>query len=120
MFILKQQGLFATRIDKLNEQRKALPQIYDPQQADRFREGYREIGSDLLKLLRFVNLNATGIRKIMKKFDKRFGYKFTDHYVTTRSNHPYSQIQQVFKHVVMFLFALMLISTLLLFDFEQI
>nr|DAD48045.1 TPA_asm: hypothetical protein HUJ06_017982 [Nelumbo nucifera] len=44
-------------------------------------------------------MNAIGIRKIMKKFDKRFGYRFTDYYVTTRFNHPYSQLQQVFKHV---------------------
>nr|XP_029123063.1 SPX domain-containing membrane protein OsI_17046 isoform X3 [Elaeis guineensis] len=44
-------------------------------------------------------MNATGIRKILKKFDKRFGYRFTDYYVTTRANHPYSQLQQVFKHV---------------------
>jgi hypothetical protein len=35
----------------------------------------------------------------LKKFDKRFGYRFTDYYVTSRSNHPYSQLQQVFKHV---------------------
>uniref|UniRef100_A0A2P2J669 SPX domain-containing protein n=2 Tax=Rhizophora mucronata TaxID=61149 RepID=A0A2P2J669_RHIMU len=44
-------------------------------------------------------MNAIGLRKILKKFDKRFGYKFTDYYVKTRANHPYSQLQQVFKHV---------------------
>ncbi|GAB4856940.1 hypothetical protein Ancab_014858 [Ancistrocladus abbreviatus] len=44
-------------------------------------------------------MNAIGIRKILKKFDKRFGYRFTDYYVKTRANHPYSQLQQVFKHV---------------------
>ena len=64
------------------------------------REAYREIGMDLLKLLNFVEINAIGLRKILKKFDKRFGYRFTDYYVKTRANHPYSQLQQVFKHVV--------------------
>ncbi|XP_062185256.1 SPX domain-containing membrane protein OsI_17046-like isoform X3 [Phragmites australis] len=68
-------------------------------QVAQLRDAYREIGLDLIKLLRFVDMNATGIRKILKKFDKRFGYKFTDYYVTTRANHPYSQLQQVFKQV---------------------
>jgi hypothetical protein len=45
-------------------------------------------------------MNATGLRKILKKFDKRFGCKFEVFYVTTWSNHPYSQLQQVFKQVV--------------------
>ncbi|CAF2098716.1 unnamed protein product [Brassica napus] len=44
-------------------------------------------------------MNAIGIRKILKKIDKHFGYKFTDYYVKTRSNHPYSQLQQVLKQV---------------------
>ncbi|KAF9594306.1 hypothetical protein IFM89_030085 [Coptis chinensis] len=44
-------------------------------------------------------MNAIGLRKILKKFDKRFGYKFTDYYVSSRANHPYSQLQEVFKHV---------------------
>ncbi|TYJ06558.1 hypothetical protein E1A91_A12G241900v1 [Gossypium mustelinum] len=44
-------------------------------------------------------MNAIGLRKILKKFDKRFRYRFTDYYVKSRANHPYSQLQQVFKHV---------------------
>lgn len=64
------------------------------------REGYREVGRDLLRLLYFVEMNAVGLRKILKKIVKRFGYKFTDYYVKTRANHPYSQLRQVFKHVV--------------------
>ncbi|MED6217114.1 hypothetical protein PIB30_014571 [Stylosanthes scabra] len=44
-------------------------------------------------------MNAIGLRKILKKFDKRLGYKFTDYYVKTRANHPYSQLRQVFRHV---------------------
>lgn len=63
-------------------------------------ESYRNVGQDMLRLLFFVELNGIGLRKILKKFDKRFGYKFTNYYVKTRANHPYSQLRQVFKHVV--------------------
>ncbi|XP_072958392.1 SPX domain-containing membrane protein OsI_17046-like [Typha angustifolia] len=99
LFLLEQQGLLASRIQNLGEQRSILLQQPDIGQICELREAYRIIGQDLLKLLRFLDMNATGIRKILKKFDKRFGYKFTDYYVTTRANHPYSQLQQVFKQV---------------------
>lgn len=104
LFLLQQQGHLASRIEELGEQRTALLEQYDISQVSQLRDGYREVGFDLIKLLRFVDMNATGIRKILKKFDKRFGYKFTDYYVTTRANHPYSQLQQVFKQVVIVLF----------------
>lgn len=87
----------------MGEQRQVLLEKQEISQISELREAYRAVGHDLLRLLRFVDLNATGIRKILKKFDKRFGYRFTDYYLTTRSNHPYSQLQQVFKHVVMYL-----------------
>ncbi|XP_008812458.2 LOW QUALITY PROTEIN: SPX domain-containing membrane protein OsI_21475-like [Phoenix dactylifera] len=99
LFMLEQQGILASRIEKLGEQRKFLLEQPNISQMSELREAYRAVGHDLLRLLRFVDLNATGIRKILKKFDKRFGYRFTDYYLTTRSNHPYSQLQQVFKHV---------------------
>ncbi|KAK3128270.1 hypothetical protein QOZ80_6BG0459220 [Eleusine coracana subsp. coracana] len=99
LFLLEQQGTLASRIEKLGKQRAVLAEQPDISGIAELREAYREVGVDLIKLLKFVDLNATGIRKILKKFDKRFGYRFTDYYVTTRSNHPYSQLQQVFKHV---------------------
>ncbi|XP_043811874.1 SPX domain-containing membrane protein At4g22990 isoform X1 [Manihot esculenta] len=99
LFLLEQQGLLASRIAKLNEQQEALEQQPDIAQITQLREAYREAGQDLLKLLFFVEINAIGLRKILKKFDKRFGYRFTDYYVKTRANHPYSLLQQVFKHV---------------------
>ena len=104
LFLLQQQGHLASRIEELGEQRTALLEQYDISQVSQVRDAYREVGFDLIKLLRFVDMNATGIWKILKKFDKRFGYKFTDYYVTTRANHPYSQLQQVFKQVVIFLY----------------
>ncbi|KAM1584664.1 hypothetical protein ACFX1Z_037623 [Malus domestica] len=99
LFLLEQQGLLASRIAKLGEQHDALLQQPDISKIFELREAYRQVGRDLLKLLFFVEVNAIGLRKILKKFDKHFGYRFTDYYVKTRANHPYSQLQQVFKHV---------------------
>lgn len=100
LFLLEQQGILASRLENLGKERALLAEQPDISKISELREAYRAVGHDLLKLLKFVDMNATGIRKILKKFDKRFGYKFTDYYVSTRSNHPYSQLQQVFKHVV--------------------
>lgn len=99
LFFLEQQGHLAGRLRALGEKCEALTQLNDVAEVHALREAYRALGQDLLKLLNFVEMNAIGVRKILKKFDKRFGYSFTDYYVTTRSNHPYSQLQQVFKHV---------------------
>ncbi|KAL5748646.1 hypothetical protein ACOSP7_025696 [Xanthoceras sorbifolium] len=99
LFLLEQQGLLASRLARLREQHDALQDQPDISNVTELREAYRAAGQDLLKLLSFVEINAIGLRKILKKFDKRFGYRFTDYYVKTRANHPYSQLQQVFKHV---------------------
>lgn len=99
LFLLEQQGLLAGRLAKLGEQHNSPDQQPDIAQISQLREAYRDVGRDLLQLLCFVEVNAIGLRKILKKFDKRFGYRFTDYYVKTRANHPYSQLQQVFKHV---------------------
>ncbi|CAK8540090.1 unnamed protein product [Lathyrus sativus] len=103
LFLLEQQGQLASRIANLGEQEQqdAAQQEREPEirKMSEIREAYRTVGQDLLKLLSFIEINAVGLRKILKKFDKRFGYRFTDYYVKTRANHPYSQLQQVFKHV---------------------
>nr|GEW59502.1 SPX domain-containing membrane protein At4g22990-like isoform X1 [Tanacetum cinerariifolium] len=99
LFLLEQQGLLAGRLDALGKEQAALQEEPDFAKISALREAYRDVGRDLLKLLFFVEINAVGLRKILKKFDKRFGYRFTDYYVKTRANHPYSQLQQVFKHV---------------------
>ncbi|KAK8533181.1 hypothetical protein V6N13_046341 [Hibiscus sabdariffa] len=99
LFILERQGQLASRLTKLREQHDALEEQPEISQITELREAYRAVGQELLKLLYFVEMNAIGLRKILKKFDKRFRYRFTDYYVKTRANHPYSQLQQVFKHV---------------------
>lgn len=100
LFLLEQQGLLGTRLSNLREQHHALLPQPNGSRIFELQEAYRAVGHDLLRLLFFVEMNAIGLRKILKKFDKRFGYKFTDYYVKTRANHPYSQLQQIFKHVV--------------------
>ncbi|BBN02718.1 protein MpVPT [Marchantia polymorpha subsp. ruderalis] len=100
LFLLDQQGRLAQRLANLANDRIAIEdQEDDGDQTDELTNEYRAVGKDLLKLLHFVEVNATGLRKILKKFDKRVGYRLTDDYVASRSNHPYSQLQQVFKHV---------------------
>jgi SPX domain protein involved in polyphosphate accumulation len=97
---LEQQGHLASRIAMLGDQQDAAQQEPEISKMSELREAYRTVGENLLKLLYFIEINAVGLRKILKKFDKRFGYRFTDYYVKTRANHPYSQLQQVFKQVV--------------------
>ncbi|CAK9145782.1 unnamed protein product [Ilex paraguariensis] len=99
LFLLEQQGQLSSRLSSLREQHDAFIQQADDSKLSELKEAYRDVGRDLLRLLFFVEMNAIGLRKILKKFDKRFGYKFTNYYVKTRANHPYSQLRQVFKHV---------------------
>ncbi|KAL0727233.1 hypothetical protein Bca4012_023326 [Brassica carinata] len=99
LFMLEQQGLLASRLQRLRESHDALQEEPELSHVANLKEGYRAVGQDLLKLLFFVEMNAIGVRKILKKFDKRFGYRFTNYYVKTRANHPYSELQQVYKHV---------------------
>ena len=101
LFILKQQGQLATRLSGLADNSDdSFSHETHYETIVELRESYREVGRDLLRLLFFIEMNAIGLRKILKKFDKRFGYRFTNYYVKTRANHPYSQLQQVFKQVV--------------------
>ncbi|KAL0688111.1 hypothetical protein Bca4012_087788 [Brassica carinata] len=99
LFMLEQQGILASRLQRLRESHDALQEEPEISHIAYLKEGYRAVGQDLLKLLFFVEMNAIGVRKILKKFDKRFGYRFTNYYVKTRANHPYSELQQVYKHV---------------------
>lgn len=100
MFLLEQQGQLANRLCDLRQQHDVILQLSNGgSKICELQEAYRGVGHDLLRLLFFVEMNAIGLRKILKKFDKRFGYRFTNYYVKTRANHPYSQLRQVFRHV---------------------
>ncbi|KAF8701156.1 hypothetical protein HU200_033818 [Digitaria exilis] len=99
LFMIEQQGLIAARLEDLGQKKARLQDLPLLQEISELREDYREVGLDLVKLLKFVDINANAVRRILKKFDERLGDKFTDYYVSSRSNHPYSQLKQVFKHV---------------------
>ncbi|XP_028248667.1 SPX domain-containing membrane protein At4g22990-like isoform X4 [Glycine soja] len=99
LFLLEQQGVLAHRLSDIGQEHHALFQQPNSIIISELQEAYRDVGRDLLRLLNFVEMNVIGLRKILKKFDKRFGYKFTDYYVKTRANHPYSQLRQIFRHV---------------------
>ncbi|QHO44156.1 hypothetical protein S83_017723 [Arachis hypogaea] len=70
VLFLLEQGFLASRISKLGEQHDAILQEPEIHKMSELREAYREVGQDLLKLLFFVEMNAIGLRKILKKFDK--------------------------------------------------
>ncbi|KAM0823772.1 hypothetical protein ACQ4PT_070647 [Festuca glaucescens] len=99
LFMIKQQGLIAAWLEELGKRRAVLEDIPLVQEIAELKEDYRAVGLDLVRLLKFVDLNANAVRKILKKFDERLGYTFTDYFVRSRSNHPFSQLKQVFKHV---------------------
>ncbi|KAL5201411.1 hypothetical protein ABZP36_035765 [Zizania latifolia] len=84
LFMIEQQGLVAARLEDLGKRRARLQDIPLLQEITELKEDYRAVGLDLVTLLKFVDLNANA---------------FTDYDVRSRSNHPYSQLQQVFKHV---------------------
>jgi hypothetical protein len=58
------------------------------------------VGYELLRLLQFVELNLTGLRKILKKFEKNLGVRVMEQYVSSRGQGPYSQLQQLFRTAV--------------------
>lgn len=99
LFLLQQQGHLANRLLGLEEQHHAVWEQPDGLKLLELQKAYRSVGNDLLRLLFFLEMNAIGLRKILKKFDKRLGYRFTNYYVKTRSNHPYSQLRQMLKQV---------------------
>eukprot|EP00850_Spirogloea_muscicola_P014916 SM000110S18923 [mRNA] locus=s110:283319:287945:+ [translate_table: standard] len=99
LFLIEQQGLLAGRLQRLREQREMMEPHEQLVVVPQLLEAYREVGSDLLKLLQFTEVNATALRKILKKFDKQVGYQLQKQYYITRTNHPYSQLQQVLRQV---------------------
>lgn len=106
LFLIEKQGLLAGRLQQLRERAESdlsgekmdMP-LSTVKDREAVIEAYRQIGRDLLNLLQYVEMNAMGLRKILKKFDKRLGLRLREHYLLTRINHPYSQVQQVLRQV---------------------
>lgn len=58
---------------------------------------FRKVGDDLVQLLHFVELNATGIRKILKKHDKSLKeHKIMGSYLSSRTDSQASHLQQLY------------------------
>lgn len=96
LWYLEKQGQLAGEMQRL---RLAQDSIEDRAQLLEAQEAYRNAGREMVKLLEFVELNESALRKILKKFDRRVGYHLGEQYIATRGNHPYSHVQQFFRPV---------------------
>lgn len=93
LFFLSQQGEVAARLSELRqEQHRCASEIRSSQhdgdnngRLQRLRdlaEAYRSVGQDVVHLVHFVELNVTGIRKILKKHDKNCRTKLSQRYLS--------------------------------------
>ena len=112
LFFLEQQGILAARLSTLREQeRECSLQVRELAthsgsenilltKLNDLSQQYREVGEDLVHLIHYVELNVTGIRKILKKHDKLYkGNKLSDrylseHYWETQDSH----LKQLLHH----------------------
>lgn len=72
LFLLEQQGVLAHILSDNGQEHQNLLQQSNSSKTYVFQEDYRNVGRGLLRLLNFVEVNATSLRKILKKFYKRF------------------------------------------------
>ncbi|OWZ12753.1 Major Facilitator Superfamily (MFS) transporter [Phytophthora megakarya] len=96
LFFLTKQGEFATTLQGLRTQQLELaPTDLDAMHA--IADMYRHVGDELVNLLHFVELNATGIRKILKKHDKTLKeHKIMGSYLSSRTDSQASHLQQLY------------------------
>ncbi|CAH0519899.1 unnamed protein product [Peronospora belbahrii] len=96
LFFLTKQGEFATTLQRLRTQQLELvPRDLEAMHA--IADMYRNVGDELVQLLHFVELNATGIRKILKKHDKTLKeYKIMGSYLSSRTDSQASHMQQLY------------------------
>ena len=67
LFVLQEEGRIAI---ELASNRNSVWQVYTEAEFRALYHAFRETGRHLLHLIRFVDVNVSGIRKIVKKFDK--------------------------------------------------
>ncbi|KAF0690550.1 Aste57867_18066 [Aphanomyces stellatus] len=100
LFFLTKQGDFASRLASFRAQQHSLSPADTEAELETINalvSGYREVGDELVKLLYYVELNATGLRKILKKHDKNFkGKKITANYISSRIDANVSHLQQLY------------------------
>lgn len=69
LFFLEKQGEIATDLSALRLRHTEA--AVSPEKADNLIDEYQRVGEELLKLVQFVELNVTAVRKILKKHDKK-------------------------------------------------
>jgi SPX domain protein involved in polyphosphate accumulation len=93
-FFLQRQGDIALRLCQLrSEQRQLFCEDLAEQWID-LHKRLHDTALELLHLIRFVDLNCTAIRKILKKHDRITGRRLSESY---RSTH-YSVLSPLFEH----------------------
>ncbi|CEG37548.1 spx domain-containing membrane protein [Plasmopara halstedii] len=96
LFFLTKQGEFATTLQGLRLQQMEL-ESGDLEAVHAISDMYRHVGDELVNLLQFVELNATGIRKILKKHDKSLKeHKIMGSYLSSRTDSQASHLQQLY------------------------
>ncbi|RHY62407.1 hypothetical protein DYB38_004413 [Aphanomyces astaci] len=102
LFFLTKQGEFASRLSAFRAQQQVATTPSPSTESEietinALANGYRDIGEELVKLLYYVELNATGLRKILKKHDKNHkGKKITANYINSRVESNVSHLQQLY------------------------
>uniref|UniRef100_K3X6Z1 SPX domain-containing protein n=1 Tax=Globisporangium ultimum (strain ATCC 200006 / CBS 805.95 / DAOM BR144) TaxID=431595 RepID=K3X6Z1_GLOUD len=96
LFFLTKQGQFADTLADLRRKQAHLADD-DLEAMHSISEMFRKVGDDLVQLLHFVELNATGIRKILKKHDKTVKeHKIMGSYLSSRTDSQASHLQQLY------------------------
>lgn len=96
LFFLTKQGEFAKTLAELRRSQDHL-QVGDLDAMHLISDRFRRVGDDLVQLLHFVELNATGIRKILKKHDKTVKeHKIMGSYLSSRTDSQASHLQQLY------------------------
>ena len=101
-FALQQQGLLASQLAQWRRRQKELadhPASF-AEEYTTLRENYLAAAKDLLQLIKFVDLNVVGIRKILKKHDKITGLKLSPRYLDRRKkrHHHSPVLHPLFEH----------------------
>ena len=100
LFYLRIQGDIASRVWKQREfQLRVLngDEMVTMGQIDVMCQSYRVLGNELLELLEYLNVNVSGLRRIIKKHDKQFDLKMGKIYFDNRlSGGSHSPLLQLY------------------------
>lgn len=100
LFFLVRQGEIADRLLELRKEAPSFRDMFPSQGRGRSLEelqmAYKDIAREVVKLLHFLRLNITGLRKVLKKHDKQIREKMlAQHYLASRARKQYSFLQQL-------------------------